>query len=291
MRESLEVLRWVTLHPALVHFPIGAVPVLVVAYGIGAWRKSERWTFAGDVVAAVSAGLTLVAFAFGWISNALVPWPGGIELWRWIHLGFGILSTALLTGLAAGRLLARRRHPVVGRRGLAAAFAAGTAILVTGWIGGEVLVFHSGVAVKAGASGALAPPISHRPDAPRNVRTAMGRARASWASVSVALASMVVEEPSEAGFELIARETASLRELAQWLATEGPGTLATDDPRRGQLASMAENLRNRVIELEQAAQRRDLPDISQGMGRLTAACIGCHIGIRWEHPSPRSSPR
>ena len=120
--RMLEFARLVTVHPALVHFTIGALPIVIVAYAMAAVRRSPAWTFVGDVALTSTAALTLFTFAFGLVSNAMVRWPGGLDTWRWLHLAFGALSTLLLAGLAGFRLFQRRRDHAFhfdqgGRRG------------------------------------------------------------------------------------------------------------------------------------------------------------------------------
>src|SRR5205814_2059357 len=131
MRPEIEIFRLVTLHPALVHFALGGLPILVVAYVLARWRRSERWSFVGDVAATVTAAAATASLASGLLSNALVPWPGGLESWRALHLAGGVASALALVTLAVGRLAARRRHPVSGNAALAGSLIAAAFVAFT----------------------------------------------------------------------------------------------------------------------------------------------------------------
>src|SRR6185312_16969025 len=106
-------------------------------------------------------------------------WPGGIESWRWTHLGFGIATTVLLATLAVLRLAFRRSDVPARAPVFAAAIIVAGVAAFTGWIGGEVLVFHSGMAVRAAGDGAFAPPVTDR-RVSRNFLDAMREARGAW---------------------------------------------------------------------------------------------------------------
>src|SRR5262245_39166197 len=43
-----DYVRWTTLHPALVHLPLGLLPLAVLAYWVAQRRQLERWQFVGD---------------------------------------------------------------------------------------------------------------------------------------------------------------------------------------------------------------------------------------------------
>jgi hypothetical protein len=60
-----KIIRLVTVHPFLVHFTIGIVPVMVLAYAAAVWLKSERWSFTGDAATVVCAGISLLTTSFG----------------------------------------------------------------------------------------------------------------------------------------------------------------------------------------------------------------------------------
>src|SRR5690242_2598041 len=96
----LHAVRVVTVHPALVHFTIGALPIFALAYLVAAARKSERYSLVGDVALVIGASLTVAAAAFGLAAFLLVGWPGGFERWRWLHLGLGVAVTVLWIGFA-----------------------------------------------------------------------------------------------------------------------------------------------------------------------------------------------
>jgi hypothetical protein len=104
--------------------------------------------------------------ASGLVANALVPWPAGLATWRWLHLGMAVASAVVFLGLAAVRLRRSVAAPPPART-LGAALALAAMLGVTGWIGGEVLVFHAGMAVTAAAHGALAPTVSRAGARPR----------------------------------------------------------------------------------------------------------------------------
>src|SRR5689334_2548968 len=137
MRPEIEIVRLVTLHPALVHFALGGLPIMLVAYLLARWRRSERWTFVGDVAVTITAAAATASLASGLLSNAIVPWPGGLETWRAIHLAGGITSALVLITLTVGRLSARRRRPVSGNGALAGALLAAAVVGFTGWVGGD----------------------------------------------------------------------------------------------------------------------------------------------------------
>src|SRR6476619_5670033 len=138
-----HVIRLATIHPLLVHFTIGGLPLVVIAYAMTARQRSQSWTAIGDAALFVTALLTLGTGTFGLVSNAVVPWPGGPELWRWLHLALGGTLTLALASFAVVRVFRRRLGPTGVGTLLAALFVAGIAG-ATGWIGGEVLVFPGG---------------------------------------------------------------------------------------------------------------------------------------------------
>jgi uncharacterized membrane protein len=53
----INVIRLVTVHPFLVHFSIGILPVMVLGYAAAVWFKSERWSFVGDAATVACAGI------------------------------------------------------------------------------------------------------------------------------------------------------------------------------------------------------------------------------------------
>jgi hypothetical protein len=293
----VDLMRITTVHPALVHFALGPLPIVVVAYGLAAAKRSERWTFAGDVTLVSTAVLAVPALAFGVVSNAVLAWPGGFGAWRWLHVGFGIGSTAAVVGLALARLRARRRLPVASRGTLTGAVLVAASMLFTGWVGGEILVFRSGMAVRAAANGALAPAAEPK-SAPRDVLDAMGRLRGAWAEATTRLAQMVVGRPRANDYEPIAEQADRMQSLAQWLeengaiTLRGPSELVThalhghhhehnDSATRAEhLSEMAHTLRERAGELASAARRSDLEKAIVVDGKIGALCADCHDELR-----------
>jgi cytochrome c556/uncharacterized membrane protein len=289
MSPELEAIRLVTLHPALVHFTLGTLPLLVLAYAVAAWRRSTRWTFVADATLVVTAVLTLATVAFGLVSNAVLPWPGGLQLWRWLHLGLGAAGGALLVGFAAVRLARRRLRPESGRGELVAALAVTGVMVVTGWIGGEVLVFHAGMGVKAAGNGALAPTVAVPQRPPRDLRGSMHRLRASWSTATTQIASLVVEHPRPEHYRAVEAAAARLEADARWVAKG-----EDDDEHEGHahpeidvgLRFMAAGLADRARALEQAARAGQPAAVAEALGRVTAACAGCHQTYRWRQVAP-----
>lgn len=303
----MELIRLTTVHPALVHFSIGALPVILLAYGLARWRRSERWTFVGDVSLIVTAVITLVTAAFGLVAFLTVAWPGGLDLWRWLHLGLGVAATVLLVGLAGYRLRARRRQHHSGLGTFSAALVTSLVILVAGWVGGEVLVFRAGVAVEAAGHGALAPPVAGMGEGePEDLDSAMGRIRAHWAGSQTTLAQMIVNAPSPEGFAAIASHGRALTELGAWLAaydqreedhhhgepvSEHAGhadqVAGGDGHGHGEmsfaehLAVMGASFEKKAGEIVEAAEAQDLTDTAARLGETTKLCASCHDELRW----------
>jgi uncharacterized membrane protein len=307
----LHGLRLVTLHPTLVHATLGALPLAILAYVIGALRKSERWTFVGDAALVFTAAVTVLTFAFGLVSNATVRWPGGLSLWRWLHLTLGVLSTGLLLGFAGFRLARRATVPIATVRAAGFAVAVGVVVAFTGWVGGEVLVYHAGVAVEAAAQGALAPPVTARAT-PRNLDASMDAIRATWSAITTTLAGMLVHRPSDQEFDSVAHQARQLRGLADWMAVNGSRTLFNPNgtvaehthgsggacevqglPARGggpesapekradHLVEMARAFGDQASRLETAAYAHDLEAMNRTLGTLSSQCAGCHAQLRW----------
>lgn len=279
MSHALEVARLETLHPVLVHVTLGTLPFVVLAYGVAAWRDSERWSFAADAALVYTAGLTLLTSALGLVSNAWVPWPGGLGLWRYMHLGLGIASAVLLLTLALFRLQRRRRVPKTGGGVFVAAVVVAVVTGFTGWMGGEVLVYHGGIAVKAAGEGALAPTVSQDREPPEDLLGAMHELRGAWASAMTGLASMVVERPSDELFGRIESAAVRLRETSTWVVEEGA---RGDDG--SALRFMAGRLASQARELEEGARDRSATAVAKSLGEITTTCAGCHQSSRWEEP-------
>jgi uncharacterized membrane protein len=287
--DPFSPIRATTVHPALVHFTLGVVPVFLVAYAIASARRSPRWTFAGDVAVWIGAALTPATVASGLVSNALVSWPSGMQVWRWLHLGLAVASAALYLALAVARLRALHREAVASRGTVASALALALLLGATGWIGGEVLVFHSGIAVAAAAHGALAPPMSRVEATPADLHDAMGRLRASWAEAQTTFARMLVQRPSAEGYARIAIAARDLALVASWLETQGPEAIvrqahAPGVPAlelHGAVAEMAAFLGERARELEQAARDERWSSVTRALEGVTRSCAGCHQAARW----------
>jgi uncharacterized membrane protein len=307
----VQLLRLVTLHPALVHYTLGTLPLLVLAYGLARLRHSERWTFVGDVTLWVTTAFTVLTGATGLLSFLTLRWPGGVDPWPWVHLGAGVSVAAFLIVLSYLRARARRAHrpgeaPQIVRRGsLALAVVTLGLSVIAGWIGGELLVFRAGMAVQAAADGALAPPVPapmRKP--PRKVMDAMHAIRPAWGSASTALAAMIADRPTDAAFGAIAEGARTIEETSAWMEHDGPKTLeeghGMGHPRLGvgggpppsgegdasapeTLARWSEELGVRARALREAAEGRDLPAATKAAGQMQTACVGCHEELRWRH--------
>jgi hypothetical protein len=287
--DPFSPIRATTVHPALVHVTLGVVPVFVVAYAIASTRRSPRWTFAGDVALWIGAASAPATVASGLVANALVPWPGGLQAWRWLHLGLAVASATLLLAFAVARLRALRRGALASRGTVAAALGLALLLGTTGWIGGEVLVFHSGIAVAAAAHGALAPPMSRVEGTPTDLRDAMGRLRASWAEAETTFGRMLIERPSPEAYARVAVAARDLALVAGWLEARGaeaivrhahaPGAAAPE--LRGQVAEMAGFLREGALELERSARDEQWSRVTRALEGVTRSCAGCHQAVRW----------
>jgi uncharacterized membrane protein len=282
----LPTLRVLNLHPALAHVPVGAAPLLFAAYAIARWRRSAEWTFAGDALLFLALPFTLIAFAFGLVSNAIAAWPGGLSGWRTAHLVLGAVTSAGYLALAVYRGARRSRTP---RAGTGLVVATGLLVAVvgaTGWVGGEVLVFHAGIGVQAAANGALAPALPSTTGAghpPSDLGDAMGQLRGAWGEAQVSLAEMIVQRPTAGGFARIGADAARLEQLATWLDANPPQALSDED--LSALHFMVGTLGQRAHALGDAAARSSLPLVSKQVAAISATCAGCHAQLRWKpHP-------
>jgi uncharacterized membrane protein len=274
----VPALRLLTVHPALVHVPVGAAPLLVIAYALAAQRRSASWSFAADAVLLLALPFTLLAFAFGLVSNAIAPWPGGLGGWRLAHLLLGALTCVVFLGLAGLRGVQRRRSVPSGLGALLGAVVLAGVVGATGWIGGEVLVFHAGVGVRGAADGALSPTLGEHP--PADLPEAMGQLRGAWSDAQVSLAAMIVQHPSPAGFATIATGAARLERLSGWLVAHPPAGLSEEDA--GSLRFMAGILGQRAHALGEAAGKASLPLCAKHLASVSASCAGCHTQLRWK---------
>lgn len=316
---DFEPLRLVTVHPALTHVTVGMLPILVVAYAVAAATRSAKWTFAGDLALAIATLFTVATFAFGLVSNAMLFWPGGLGSWRWVHLALGAIGTAILLLLSAVRW--RRRRLPAGTGFATAVVLCALAIAVNGWVGGEVLVYHAGMAVKGGALGADAPPLAST-DPPRDFMDAMGGLRAHLAAISDDVTVMVVKRPQLARFLDAKKNAIALGKLALWL-DEHPHALEEQDRRgrrvdknvpspvaghekddqRGEarddegatsseieIANYAAFLEEAAEKIARAADAKDLQALAVELGRTQASCAGCHESQRWMTKSGGAPP-
>lgn len=300
-RLMIEIIRLVTVHPLLVHFTIGILPVMVFAYAAALWVESERWSFTGDAATVACAAITLLTTCFGLISNFSLRWPGGLSLWRYLHMGLGIGSTLALVIFAVTRLTMRRRgQSLSGAWAFTASLCLSILIGTTGWIGGEILVYSSGMAVEAAGNGAFAPVGTSGTSPPVDLSDAMGRTRAAWASITTRSAEMIVQHPSDAAFLAVAKDAWRLEQVAKWISTEAPkhvpranepissSSSSVRDQRtdlamtRGQVMGfMGAQLRDDAQNLERLAQQKDLEQLENEIGRTSALCASCHEELRW----------
>jgi uncharacterized membrane protein len=297
----INVIRLVTVHPFLVHFTIGILPVMVLGYAAAVWFKSERWSFVGDAATVACAGITLLTMSFGLISNFYLRWPGGLWFWHYLHMGLGIGSTVALVIFATIRLITRRRVESLTSTGaLIASIFVSILIAATGWIGGEILVYTSGMAVQAAGNGAFAPIGMSGTGTPVDFPDAMGRTRAAWASITTQVAEMIVQHPSDAAFSAVAKDAQRLEQVANWISTEGPKHVPGADKSmnslsgpgqsradgafmtRGQLITfMGAALEDDAETMARQARQKDLEQLAKEVGRTSSLCVSCHEQLRW----------
>ena len=278
-------IRLITVHPALVHVTVGCVPILLAAYVLARRYRSERLSLAGDFALWVATAITGATFAFGLVSNAIAPWPGGLSTWRWLHLGFGCATFASMLALSLWRLWERRRRPVVSAVSVIAMLVITAVVMFTGWIGGEVLVYHAGMAVRAAGDGALAPPVSGG-GRPHDVVSAMALLRADWADADTRVASMIVTRPAERDFAAVAADGARIVAVAEWVAAhpdDGGDPPGDPAPARDPMVAMAGELAARARRLDADARARRLEPLAADVGQLAATCADCHLQLRWDH--------
>jgi uncharacterized membrane protein len=300
----LELLRINTTHPALVHVTIGGVVVATVAYVGVVLRRSERLSFAGDVALVVTAAVTLVAAAFGLVAYTVTTWPGDLKTWSALHLAFGTATTVLLVTFAGVRL-ARRRYPT-GRAAAVSAIALLGVTTFTGWIGGEVLAYHGGIAVRAAGEGVLSPPLSARAGPGSDLADTMDSVRAVWAEALTTHARMLVRQPSDESFARLVESGKTLSMLASWIEDQGalslpraqqpvpsrhggehhPGAAemqqGVPETRGDHLAEMARTLGKHAETLAATARAHDLEGAAGALGLIAGDCAGCHEELRWD---------
>ena len=138
---SLAQIAGHPLHPVVVPLPIGMFAGAFVADLAYARTHDRFWARAAHAMAAAGVGTGLLAGALGatdLVGRDRIRSRGS----AWVH-GLGNLAAV---GLGAGSVLLRRdKHPdVIVPRGLAASSAIVAILVVTGWLGGE-LVFRHGI--------------------------------------------------------------------------------------------------------------------------------------------------
>jgi uncharacterized membrane protein len=273
-------MRLVTVHPALAHLSVGALPILVLCYAVAAWRRSTEWSMAGDVVGGIAALGTIATFAFGLVSDA-APWPGGLERWRLVHLICGAVAMSLLLVIALMRIMQRRRERTIGWGTLVLTLVTGGVMATAGWIGGEVLVFRAGMAVTAAGDGATAPPVEPVGRTPRDFLDAMRHVRASWGDASARTARMIVQHPSDESMAAIAADGDEIARLARWMGDVGSRTLPNRTQQRlDSLVSMAQGLVGEAEGLRDAAKKKDLTEVTKALGQVGSTCADCHEALR-----------
>lgn len=138
---SLAQIAGHPLHPVVVPLPIGMFAGAFVADLAYARTHDRFWARAAHAMAAAGVGTGLLAGALGatdLVGRDRIRSRGS----AWVH-GLGNLAAV---GLGAGSVLLRRdKNPdVIVSRGLAVSSAIVAILVVTGWLGGE-LVFRHGV--------------------------------------------------------------------------------------------------------------------------------------------------
>lgn len=309
---AFELLRIETVHPALVHLPLGIIPLALLAYLVATSKQAERrarWLFIGDFALGCAAVVTTISAIFGFISYFELEWPGALEPWPVVHLVLGSLTTFGTWVLSAFRVRARRRvnahvsadgsaarawTPAVGMAGVA------LGAIAAGYIGGEILVFHGGMAVRAGAQGMLAPPLALSARAPESLHDTMHRMRALWASSVATSSRALAEAPSPDAFSRIADDAERLQRLARWVsdwARQPPAQRGSNGgdadhdhgPSSEQSAldmdRLAQAFEASAQQLQAAAEQGDLRATLSALGNVSAACAECHVEKRWKDRS------
>lgn len=291
----LRMFEWVrldTLHPALVHLPLGMIPLMFLAYGAAAWKRGARWMFAGDFALAVTAVVITVAAAFGYVAYFRLTWPQNLQPWPLLHLALGSLTTVAIWLLCALRWRARH-EPIetsASARWTGAALGVTVLAVATGYIGGEILVYHGGMAVKASADGMLAPPLRSHDASPSSLPESMGRLRAVWASSVTIAAQAVTTKPSAAAFTHVADDARAMERLARWIVDWGHNPANNHRAERGRaLSEYAADMESQAKTLEQAADQHDLPALVDAIGKVSRSCAQCHVDKRWHDASADAS--
>jgi hypothetical protein len=181
-----------------------------------------------------------------------------------------------LLAIAAWRFSMRRAHPIAPALVFVAALVAAGAAGFTGAIGGEVLVFHSGMAVRAAGDGALSPPVTDAE--PKDFLGAMREVRAAWGGVMSEMSWMLVQHPSDEAFARIERDAERMKKFAAMMADQVKGAGQTHD----MLVSMSQTLAGDADDLIEAAKKKSLQDLTTAVGDASGHCADCHDQTRWK---------
>jgi uncharacterized membrane protein len=283
----MDILRLVTIHPILVHLTLGGIPLMLIAYYFAARTRSPQWLFAGDFILIATALVTVGTGLFGFVSLFAIDWPGGLDLWRWLHLALGVATAGIVWIMAILRSIGRKRGGLPNYPGLLSASCAAMVFATfAGWVGGEVLVYRSGVAVLGAQNGALAPPVPQARSKPRTILEGMGLIRAHSASALGEYFDIIVQRPTPDRFHAIEVEAMELRELSRWLitASEEAEGHHTHEHEGKSMHEHAEEFENEVGDLQRAAEERDLTQIAHAIDGVQSSCAGCHLEHRWREP-------
>jgi uncharacterized membrane protein len=312
----MSLIRLVTVHPVLVHLTLGLIPLMVLAYLLATLLGSARWAFVADVALYGAAVVTIATVAFGLVSYLELPWPGGLSPWSALHLAFGVTTAVALLSFSGYRIGNRRQRPNGGWPAVASSLVVAAFATFTGWIGGELLVYHAGMGVRAAGNGALAPttrvPDLARPPHPSGMEDAMADLRGNWAAIETANAHMLVEHPDDATFDQIAHRATRISQLAAWVAqhaaahehppapggqpsatapaspashaaVEPPPAAPAEQPdEHRRAAELAGELQRRADELGAAASAHDIIRVTADVGRVAETCATCHHETRWK---------
>jgi hypothetical protein len=167
------------------------------------------------------------------------------------------------------------------------------------------------MAVKAAASGSLAPPLARVSTAPpRDLEASMDRVRAAWSEMTTHTASMIVRAPTPVELDVVERAARVIETTARWIQTDGAKTLpdpggpmpalhdhardrgghdgrgaakaeAMPSTRADHLVEMARDLEAHASAVALAAHAQSLDEIMRTSGELGAECAGCHVELRW----------
>src|SRR5262249_15957315 len=148
--------------------------------------------------------------------------------------------------------------------------------LLTGYIGGEVLVFHAGMGVKAAAEGALAPPLAANRADPTSMMDAMHRLRPLWAASTGLAPEATTRAPTPEDFAQIGDASERMQQLASWVSDWALEHPKDDEAQKPALHELATNLQHEAAGLQRAAAASDLQATLTALGRTSGACADCH---------------